>query len=262
MDRLGSIATAIMAPSRRSPHITELVPPGCGPDILRDADPLVEDAPQQVEAAELLDDSITNPFAVDLGSKGAEYLVPDNEGAGIVFVEITRVCRMVDSVVRRRVHHCFEPARKASYCLGMDPELVNQVKRANEEDHRRMKPDKRERDTEDEAERNKASPCLAERSGQVVMLARVMVDMARPEPPDSVAGAVCPVISEVVEHEAQYKRPPSPADIEQALFVEPQRQPENKGTAQQPSGLAAGAESERAERIFRFVFFRRFRPRP
>ena len=231
--------------------------PGGLPDVTGNADPFVKNAPQQVETAELFDDAVTDWFTVDLGGEGAEHPVPDNEGTGVVLVEIARIGRVMDAVVRRRVHHRLEPFGKTTDGFGVNPELVDQVDRADEQDHCRMEPDQRQRNPEDKAERDKARPALPQRGRQIVMLARMVIDVARPEPADAVAGPVRPVIGKIIEHKTDGPCPPNPADVEQAVIVKPNRKPEHKRAAEQTRHRAAGAERQRRKRIPGFVFFRR-----
>src|SRR3546814_16929528 len=54
----------------------------------------------------------------------------------------------------------------------------------------------------------KTRPRLPERGRQIIMLARMMDDMARPEPAHAVRAAVEGIISEIVEAEAKDPRPP------------------------------------------------------
>ena len=68
----------------------------------------------------------------------------------------------------------------------MDPELIDQVHARDEEHHRRRKADQEQRQAEQEAEADEAGPGLPERGRQIIMLARMVDDMARPEPAHAV----------------------------------------------------------------------------
>ena len=118
-------------------------------------------APQQVECAQLLDDAIADFFAFHFLGKGAEHAVPDDEGPGVIAVQIARIGRVMDAVMAGRVHDIFDPAREFVNCLGVDPELINEIERADEQQHRWMKAQKCQRYAEDKAKRDKAGPCLA-----------------------------------------------------------------------------------------------------
>ncbi len=123
----------------------------------------MEDAVEKIERAELFDNAITDALAFNLFGKGPEQTVPDDEGAGIIGVEISRVGGVMDAVVAGRVHDIFKPARQFSNGFGMDPELVDQIDSAAEQYHRRVKAQKGKRNTEDKAKREKARPCLPQR---------------------------------------------------------------------------------------------------
>ena len=138
------------------------MPPWCGPKILGDADPFMKHAPQQVERAQLLDDAIADFFALDFLGKGAEHAVPNNEGTGVIAVQITRVGCVMDAVMAGRVHDIFEPAREFVNRLGMNPELIDEIECADEQQHRGMKAQKCQRYPEDKTKRDKTSPCLAQ----------------------------------------------------------------------------------------------------
>src|SRR3546814_5496923 len=73
-------------------------------------------------------------------------------------------------------------------------------------------------------------PRLPERGRQIIMLARMMDDMARPEPAHAVGAAVKGIISEIVEEEAEDPRPPQAfefdPDVEQAILIHTHRRPE------------------------------------
>ena len=53
--------------------------PRRSPDVARDADPFVENRPEQVERAELLDDTIADFLVFDFLGKGPEHPVPDDK---------------------------------------------------------------------------------------------------------------------------------------------------------------------------------------
>lgn len=89
-----------MAPSRRHRDIAELgTQAGCCPDVLGNADPFMERGPEQIEAAELLDDAVPRPIIIAFCDETAEHLVPDDEDARIIAVEIARVGGVMDPVV-------------------------------------------------------------------------------------------------------------------------------------------------------------------
>ena len=131
-----------MAPARRHGDIANLGAQAGGcPDIAGNAHPFVKRRPDQVEAAELPDNSVNGPLIVPLCLKGAKHPVPDDKDTSVIAVEIARVDRVMHAVVRRRVHHRLKPARHSRNYFGMNPELVDQVERRDEKDHRGWKTD-------------------------------------------------------------------------------------------------------------------------
>src|SRR3546814_8139761 len=122
LDRRARRAAAVVAPAGFAPHIGQLVRPRRRPHILRDADPFVDRGPEDVEAAELLDDAVTHRLVVALGNEAAEHLVPDDEDAGVIGIEIARIDAVMDAVVRRSEEHTSElqslmRISYAVYCL-------------------------------------------------------------------------------------------------------------------------------------------------
>src|SRR3546814_16500211 len=89
------------------------------------------------------------------------------------------------------------------------------------------------------------------------MLARMMDDMARPEPAHAVGAAVKGIISEIVEEEAEDPRPP-PAfefdpDVEQAILTHPHRHADHRRPDEGARDLDHGAEHQRRQSIARAV---------
>ena len=120
----------------------------------------MKNAPQQVEAAKLFYDPVTDWFALNLRREGAEHLVPHDKRARIIAIKIARIDCVMDAVMARRVHHRFKPARKTAYRFGMNPKLIDEIERAAKQQHRGMESNKRKRQTENKPCRKKASPCL------------------------------------------------------------------------------------------------------
>ena len=146
--------------------------------------------PQDVERAELADDSIARPVVVALALVSAEHPVPDDEDAGIIAVEIARIDGMMDAMVRWRVHHRLEPGRHPPDHLGMDPELVDEIDPGAEKHHRRRESDQEQGQAEKKGGTEEAGPGLPQRRRQIIMLARMVDDVAGPEPAHPVRGAV------------------------------------------------------------------------
>ncbi len=159
-DSVGCIAAAIMTPAGRTPYVAELVPPWCRPDVLSDADPFMKHGPDQVEGAQLLYDAIMDVLVISFSLECAEHPIPDDESSGVIAVKVQRVCGVMHAVVTGRVHHRFEPARHPANRFGVDPELIDQIYRAHEQAHHRMKTEHYNGNSEDEAECEEAGPAL------------------------------------------------------------------------------------------------------
>lgn len=170
-DRVRCFPAAIVAPSRLAHEVRQFVTPWCRPEVLEYPDPFVKHAPQQVEGSELPNNPVADFFAINFLGKGPEHAIPDDENTRIIAVKIAGIGRMVHTMVAWGVHHIFEPAREFADGLGMDPELIDKVKRAHEEQHCRVKSDERQRNAEDKAKGNEAGPCLTQRSREIIMLA-------------------------------------------------------------------------------------------
>ena len=90
--------------------------------------------PRRVVGLDVLGQAVDDRLGLRL--EGAEQLVPDDQDAAVVAVEVAAVGAVVDPVVRRGVEHLLERADAADR-LGVDPELVDQVEGAGLLDDRR-----------------------------------------------------------------------------------------------------------------------------
>ncbi len=246
-----------MAPPGRFYQIVDFIAPRGAPQILRNADPFMKGSPKNIEIIEIFDDAILDVFGIGFRFIGSEYLVPDDENTGIISVEIARVGRMMNAVVRWRVHHRLEPARHPVDRFGMNPILVNQIQPHEEEYQRRWEAEEKQWQPKDEADGQKPGPGLSQRSGEIIVLAAVMGDMGRPEPPDPVSRSVEPVISQIIEDKRQRHEPqgvgPTDLDIENSILVSPQAERQNDSAGQQASNHTAGAQRQRGKSIFGLV---------
>ncbi len=170
-DRGGCFPAAIVAPSRFAHKVRQFVTPWCRPEVLKYPHPFVKHAPQQVEGSELPDNPVADFLAIYFFGKGPEHAIPDDENTRIIAVKIAGIGRVMHTMMAWGVHDIFEPAREFADGLGMDPELIDKVKRADEEQHCRVKPDERQRNAEDKAKGNEPGPCLSQRRGKIIMLA-------------------------------------------------------------------------------------------
>ena len=124
-------------------------------------------------------DQINVGDLVTLTLKAAEQLVPDNEDASVVLVDVDAVAAVVAAVMRGRVHELFEEAQAVDG-LGVDPVLVDQADAELHRNRQRVKADEGQRQVEHEGIR-RAQGRLAQRSTEVVVLAGMMIDVLHPE---------------------------------------------------------------------------------
>jgi hypothetical protein len=175
--------------------------------------------------------------------------IPDQEHAAVVAVEVDVVDGVVDAVVARRAEPAVERAEAADL-LGVDPELVEQVDQRDDREDERRKAGDRHRQVEDPADQP-AARGLAQRGRQVVVLALVMDDVRGPEQRDAVAGAVVPVVEEVVGDQAdrpgprrrRRELPDGEALVHRDVDAERQHRREDAGD------LAHDAEADARERV-------------
>ena len=167
--------------------------------------PDVEVAPGGVVARERLAHAVDDALVVALLDEGAEQAVPHDQDAAVVAVDAVVVLAVVHAVVGGRDEHPVGPAELADE-LGVDPVLVQQVDEADHREHHRWHTGDRHRDVERPA-REAAGGGLAQRGAEVVVLGGV-VDLVRgPEEVDLVAGAVRPVVAEVIEEQGEDPHP-------------------------------------------------------
>src|SRR3546814_9001442 len=86
--RRACVAAAVVAPAGLADDVAQLVgEPRRRPHVLGDPHPFVKRRPEQVEAAEILDDAVAGLVVVALGLERAEPYVPDDEHPGIILVD-------------------------------------------------------------------------------------------------------------------------------------------------------------------------------
>ncbi len=169
-------------------------------DVVPHRDVLVEGGPDGVVGADVLRQPVADPLA--LGRVGPEELVPDDQDAAVVAVEVDLVGAVVDPVMGRRVEDGLERPGQLPDPLGVDPELVDQRPGLREQDHPGLEPERRH--PQPERQVGHRHPRLPQRGREVVVGARVVDDVAGPEEPALVAAAVEPVVGEVVGEEEQH----------------------------------------------------------
>ena len=97
-----------------------------------------------IVGAKRLQQTIAARQVVALDDEGAEDAVENDEHPAIVVVEIFGIGRVVHAMMRRRVQDIFEPT-KFWNPFRVQPELIEQVERAGDDDWGRLeaKPDER-----------------------------------------------------------------------------------------------------------------------
>ncbi len=98
--------------------------------------------PQRIVCAQIPDNAIPAGLFIQFRLESAEQPVPDNENPGIIPVEIDRIGRMMDPVMRRCVHDRLDRCRQAFDHFGVDPELIDQIEAATEGNHGRRESQK------------------------------------------------------------------------------------------------------------------------
>ncbi|MNF78051.1 hypothetical protein D3C84_602130 [compost metagenome] len=133
-------------------------------------------------------------------------------------------------MIGRRDKEPFEPA-KLGNVPRVHPELVQQVQRRDADEHQQRHAGHRHRQIEDPAQQESGTG-LAQRRGQVVVLALVMHRMGGPEDVALVAHAMQPVVAEIVEDKGKH---PGPDAVGRQL--EQRQVLEGKGVDHQPHTL-------------------------
>ena len=114
---------------------------------------------------------------------------------------------MVNTVVGGRAKPAVKPTQAANV-FGMHPVLVKQVDQRHDAKHQGRYAHQSHGQIKHPAA-DGASAALAQRGGQVVVLALVVHRMSRPKHGYLVAGAVKPVIAKVIQNQCQHNAIPS-----------------------------------------------------
>ncbi|MNG89145.1 hypothetical protein D3C79_480010 [compost metagenome] len=156
---------------------------------------------------------------------------------------------MVDAMVGWRDQHPLKPAQLGNV-PGMHPELVQQVERRHRDEHQRRHTEQRQRQVEQPREDEPAAG-LAQRRGEVVLLALVMHRVRSPQHVALVAKTMQPVVAEVVQDKGQQPHPPGlRRQLQQRHVLERQgigHQPHPFG--QQPGTGRQRAGAEAVDRV-------------
>ena len=117
----------------------------------------------------------------------------------MVAIEVLLVDAVVRTMVRRRVEHLLERPHPIDQ-FGVDPELIDEIQGSGGLDDRGPEPEVRHEPVGHEHAEH-IGHRLTQRGGEVVVLARVVHDMDRPEPAALVLDAMVPVVDEVPQDE-------------------------------------------------------------
>ena len=223
-------------------------------DVGGHPDPLVKRHAQDVERRKVLDDPVTARFLVQLGLEGAEQLVPDNQDAGVIAVEVPRVTGVVDPVVRGRVEHGFEPDRQPSDGLRMDPVLIDQADPFLNRDHRRREAQKRQRQPERPGPGQTSRPSLPQSRRQIVVLGGVVIDMRRPPEAPLMTETMEPVVGQILQQDQRHPGPDRRhRNVEDAILPGPDRRRRGHAHRQQTGDAREQPHAQRNRRIPRFI---------
>ena len=189
-----------MAPAGVAKDVAELVAPaGCCPCVAEHFHPFMKCDAHGIVGVNVGREAETDRIRSAFGFEGAEELVPDDERAAMVAVDIARIGAVMNAVVRRSVENRFQRTKRANQ-LRVNPELVKQADGFHGHDHDGSEANDRQPHPEDETH-EASRPRLAKGGGQVVPLRRVVNDVGSPEETALVAYAVEPVIAEFVAEE-------------------------------------------------------------
>src|SRR5258707_9478204 len=158
-----------MAPARISEYVKKLIAPaGSSPGVPKHLNPFVESDANRVIGAEVVGQAKAWWIRGIFRLEAAEELVPNNESAAMVAVDVTGIRTVMHAMVRWSVQNFFERSHGANE-FGVNPELVEQADRLHGHDHHRRESDDGQPNPEDETGEG-AGPRLAQRGGEVVSL--------------------------------------------------------------------------------------------
>ena len=196
------------APARVAQKHHHLVAPTLGiPTVVKHAGVHLHIGPQRVPTVERFAGAINARLLGVFFFKAAKQAVPHHPNAGVVAVQVFVVHGMVNTVVGGRAKPAVKPPQAANV-FGMHPILVKQIDQRHDAKHHRRHAHQSHRQIKHPTA-DGASAALAQRGGQVVVLALVVHRMSRPKHGYLVAGAVKPVIAKVIQNQCQHNAIPS-----------------------------------------------------
>ena len=186
---------------RRDPDVQLVAPASRVPGVLRHGPVVVQVGPHGIPALQLAADAVDAGLFVQLLLEAAEQVVPEEEDADVVFVEIDIVLRVVDAVVGGSLDPAVENAEAADHPR-VRPELVEELRHAHQQENAERHAAERHRHVENPVD-ERAGAGLPEGGGEIELLALMMDHVRCPEESHGVAEAVLPVVAEVVEDEGE-----------------------------------------------------------
>ena len=234
---------------RLEPDAHLVRPRASAPHVSRQRGIDLEVGPQRVEAAQRRASAVDARLVVALFLEGAEQAVPHDQDAAVVAVEVTIVHCMVHAVVRRRAEPAVEPAQLV-HLLGVHPELVQQVDQRDGAEHQRRHADQRHRQIEQPPQQRTAGG-LAQRGGEVVVLALVVHHVRGPEDAHAVPGAMQPVVAQVVHQQGTepHRNRVGRQAPQRDPFVDEHVQADGQQAREQAHQLAHHAQADAGHRV-------------
>lgn len=133
----------VVAPGGVAENVLQFVAPARrGPGVVEHGNPFVEGDAKRIVSLDIFGEAEADGVSGIFRLEGAEKLVPDDEGAAMVAVDVARIGTVVDAMVRRRVEDRFERAHRTNE-FGVNPELIEQADGFHGHDHDGWKADDR-----------------------------------------------------------------------------------------------------------------------
>src|SRR5215472_7003388 len=243
-----------MTPAGIPENVEEFVAPaGSPPGVAEQVEPFVEGKADGIIAVDVPGEPEANGIGGVFGFKGAEELVPNDQRATMIAIDVTWIRTVMYAMVRRRVEDRFQGAERANQ-FGVNPELIKQADRFHGQDHHRSEAYDGQPQPEQEAHES-AGPGLTQCGRKVITLRGMMHHVRGPEEAALVAHSMEPVIAELVAEEEQNPRPPLVPDVKDGEAREPCEDGELHDLAEQIRSDAAEAHGDAGRGIFQFIDF-------
>ncbi len=204
---------------------------------------------QWVVCGDVLGEPVDGPLG--LRDEGSEEPVPHDEDPAEVAVQVAALGGVVHPVVRRRVEDELEPAGHPVDPLGVDPELVDEVRGRAERERRRVHAEGDQRHVE--GPHGPGGPGLAQRGGEVELPAGVVDDVTGPQDADDVVSSVRPVVEEVLPQQHQRDGPPQHRNPQRCQFVDRGVERDDRDLPQEVEDETAQAHADAGGGVLRLV---------